>query len=86
MHVIHYHEHHPKACILPRVADDLSIAKVEPVPEGEVSTGLDLGFSGPSATVFEEPGFAQGEGKPRTHNPTMFYKTFISLAMKCCIR
>ena len=76
-----------KACILFRVADGTPIVSVEPTPEAGFSAELDFGFSGSSAAVLEEPGFAQGEGKPRMHNHTlMFYKTFISLVMKCCIR
>ena len=72
-HVIHHHEHHPKVCILSRVADGTPIVKVEPAPEEGLSAELDFGFSGPSAVVFEEPRFAQGEGKPRMHNPTLMF-------------
>ena len=83
IHVIHYHAHHPKACILSRVADGNPLAPVEPVSEEGLSAELDVGFSGPSAAVFEDPGFAQVEGKHRMHNPTlMFYKTFIPLAIE----
>ena len=49
-----------------RVENDNSIVQVEQDPGvvDQVDLGFS-GFSGPSAAVFEEPEFAQGEGKPR---------------------
>ena len=62
--------------LLFRVVDGTSIVTAEQVPEEGLPAELDLGFSGfsgPSAAEFEEPEYAQGEGKPRMHNPTLLF-------------
>ena len=57
-----------------RVANDTSIVKAEQ-DEELVNQAVDPGylvFSGASDCV-EEPEFAQGEGKPQIHNPTLMF-------------